>query len=181
MVEAVIEAIRVNVINDNHVVVLKEVDGPRVVPIWITNEVANSIALVLQGADVPRPLTHDLLRSVIYEMGGTVSRVVVNDLKDSIFHALIEIDLNGRRIQIDSRSSDAIALAVRTNSPIYVEDHVIDQAGFTMQLESPAETTEPEETPSPSQQLDPVETERLMVFREFVNNLDLDDPKRESE
>jgi bifunctional DNase/RNase len=177
MVEAVIEAIRVNVINDNHVVVLKEVDGPRVVPIWITNEVANAIALVLQGAEVPRPLTHDLLRSVIEELGGTVSRVIVNDIKDSIFYALIEIESSRGRVQIDSRSSDAIALAVRTRSPIFVEDHVMDQAGFTMQTEAP----DVEEDRPAAVQSDPVDTERLSVFRDFVNNLDLDDPKREND
>ena len=177
MIEAVIEAIRVNVINDQHVVVLKEADGPRVLPIWITVDVANSIALVLQGSEVTRPLTHDLLRSVIDEMGGMVQRVVVNDLKERVFYAIIEIETASSRLRIDSRSSDALALAVRTGSPIYVEDHVFDEAGFVMQMEQEEEAEE-EETVASS---DPVETERLSIFRDFVNNLNIEDPKREND
>ncbi len=176
MVQAVIEAIRQNIMTDQHVVVLRESEGARVVPIWITTETANAIATVLQGQDTPRPLTHDLLRSVIEQMGGTVSRVIVSDIKDRVFFALIEIEQDGKKFQMDSRSSDAIALAVRTQSPIYVEDHVLDEAGIVVPTED--ETT-PDEEPVPASE--PIDSESLSVFREFVNNLDLDDPQREKE
>ena len=176
MVEAVIEAIRVNVVNDAHVVVLREADGQRMLPIWITTDVANAIAVVLQGAESPRPLTHDLLRSVIDEMGGRVERVIVADLRDGVFHATLEIAADGRTIRIDSRSSDAIALAVRVGSPIFVEDHVLEQAGFLMSAEAPEPA---QEDAGPASE--PIDPQRLSVFREFVNNLDMDDPKRETE
>ena len=176
MVEAVIEAVRINVVNDQHVVILKEMTGPRVVPIWIGPDVAHAIAIVLRGDEVSRPLTHDLLRSAILEMGGTIHRAIINDLKDSIFFAVIEVDQDGRRLQIDARSSDAIALAVRAQCPIFVEDHVLEQAGFTL----PAEENEESETVA-EQQTEPIDNERLSVFREFINNLDIDDPKRENQ
>ncbi len=176
MVEAVIEAVRINVVNDQHVVILKEMTGPRVVPIWIGPDVAHAIAIVLRGDEVSRPLTHDLLRSAILEMGGTIHRAIINDLKDSIFFAVIEVDQDGKRLQIDARSSDAIALAVRAQCPIFVEDHVLEQAGFTL----PGEESEEPETVA-EQQTEPIDNERLSVFREFINNLDIDDPKRENQ
>lgn len=176
MVEAVIEAVRINVVNDQHVVILKELSGSRVVPIWIGPDVAHAIAIVLRGEEISRPLTHDLLRSAILEMGGTIHRAIINDLKDSIFFAIIEVEQDGRRLQIDARSSDAIALAVRAQCPIYVEDHVLDQAGFAM----PGEESE-EATITSEEQSEPIDNERLSVFRDFINNLDIDDPKRENQ
>ncbi|MDQ3855624.1 MAG: bifunctional nuclease family protein [Chloroflexota bacterium] len=176
MVETVIEAIRINVVTEQHVVILKEVDGSRVIPIWIGQDVAQAIALELQGADVKRPQTHDLLRNVISEMGGAVDRIIVNDLRDSTFFALIEITAASKSVLVDSRPSDAIALAVRTRSPIYVEDHVIEQAGIVIPAEVVEEPERPEQGPP-----DPVENERLNVFRDFVNSLDLDEPKSEKE
>lgn len=175
MVETVVEAVRVNVVNDQHVVVLKEVNGARVIPIWVTEDIARSIAYVLQGAEMPRPLTHDLIRSIIEQMGGEVSRVVVSDLKDQIFHGLIEIEADGKRLEIDSRSSDAVALAVRSRCPIYVEDHVMEQAGLVL----PTETEESRPASGDEQALDPNELERLNVFRNFVNSME--DPKREGD
>ncbi|MDP9350640.1 MAG: bifunctional nuclease family protein [Chloroflexota bacterium] len=176
MVEAVIEAIRQNIMTDQHVVVLRETQGSRVVPIWITTETANAIAAVLQGQDVPRPLTHDLLRTVISEMGGTVSRVIVSDIKDRVFFALIEIEHDGRRIQIDSRSSDAIALAVRAQEPIFLAEHVLEEAGIAVPTEPVAA---PEEETGPA--AEPIDNESLSVFRDFVNNLDLDEPQRDKD
>jgi len=176
VVEAVIEAVRINVVNDQHVVILKEATGPRVVPIWIGPDVAHAIAIVLRGDEVSRPLTHDLLRAAIHEMGGTIHRAIINDLKDSIFFAIVEVDQDGKRLQIDARSSDAIALAVRAQCPIFVEEHVLDQAGFAM----PGEESE-EAAASAEQQPEPIDNERLSVFRDFINNLDIDDPKRENQ
>lgn len=176
MVETVIEAIRINVVTEQHVVILKEVNGVRVVPIWIGQYEAQAIALELQGADVSRPLTHDLLRSVIDQLGGVVDRIVVSDLRESTFFATIGINANGRPLAVDSRPSDAIALAVRVRAPIYVEEHVLDQAGIVIPVdkESPVE----DENLPPGEPIDP---ERLSVFREFVNSLDMDEPKTEKE
>lgn len=176
MVEAVVEAIRINVVTEQHVVILREVDGSRIVPIWISRDVADAIALELQRADIGRPMTHDLLRSVIGEMGGEVQRIVVNDLREQTFFALIEIALSDRSLNVDSRPSDAIALAVRAQAPIFVEDHVMEQAG--LQLTGDEEEAAEDEAAAPAENVDP---QTLSVFREFVNSLDIEEPKREAE
>lgn len=176
MVETVIEAIRINVVTEQHVVILKEINGSRVVPIWIGQDVAQAIALELQGTDVKRPQTHDLLRSVIGELGGTVDRVVVNDLRDSTFFAVLGISANGRALAVDCRPSDAIALAIRTQAPIFVEEHVLEQAGITLPTEAPEA---PAEQPGPV--AEPIDSESLSVFRDFVNSLDMDEPKPKPE
>ena len=120
----------------------------------------------LQGMTSPRPLTHDLLKSVIQEMGGRVNRILVTDLNRDVFYARIVLDLNGRAVEIDSRPSDAIALAVRVKASILVEDEVMARAGVVF-----GEEGEPE---AASEQTE-VNDEKLSVFRDFVNSLDLDD------
>ncbi len=181
MVETSIEAIRINVVTDEHIVILKEVNGTRFLPIWIGAFEAQAIAWEIKGTEIGRPMTHDLLRSAIEEMGGSVERVVVNDLRERTFYALITIHLDGRTLELDSRPSDAIALAVRTHSPIFVEDHVMEQTGIPMAEEGPEEreAAAPGESRAPSEELDP---EKLSVFRDFINNLDInldvDDPER---
>ena len=176
MIETVVEAIRINVVTEQHVVILKELDGGRIVPIWISRDVADAIALELQNQDVGRPMTHDLLRSVIGELGGEVERIVVNDLRDQTFFALIDIAVGDRSLHVDSRPSDAIALAVRANAPIFVEEHVMDQAALLLPSESEEEAPEDQLVSS-----EPIDSESLSVFRDFVNSLDVDDPKRESD
>ncbi len=175
MVETVVEAIRINVVTEQHVVILKEVAGTRVIPIWIGRDVAEAIALELQRAQIGRPMTHDLLRSVIRELGGEIGRVVVNDLRDQTFYAEIEIVVDSRSVNVDSRPSDAIALAVRAQAPIFVEEHVMDQAGLVL----PSEASE--EPGEQVQEDESIDNESLSVFRDFINSMDLDDPKRESE
>jgi bifunctional DNase/RNase len=175
MIETVVEAIRINVVTDQHVVILKELEGSRIIPIWIGAFEAQAIALELQGTEAPRPMTHDLLSSVIGQMGGSVERIVIGDLRDGTFYASIGLAAGGGQLEVDSRPSDAIALAVRTQAPIFVAEQVIDQAGVSMGDSE----TEPEQEESPPPEL--VDNARLNVFRDFVNSLDMDDPKRESE
>src|SRR5512147_1275849 len=119
-----IESIRVSLMNYQRVVILKEKDSDRYLPIWIGPAEADAIAVRLQDVAVARPLTHDLLRNLIEELGGRVAYIVVNDLSNDTFYARIVLDVNGATMEIDSRPSDAIALAVRTEAPIYVEDSV---------------------------------------------------------
>ena len=110
------------------IVLLKTVDGNRFLPIWIGHPEAAAILMKLQGASTPRPMTHDLLRNIITDLEGQVDRVVVSDLKDNTFYAVIHLTVRGERVAIDARPSDAIALALRTRSPILVEENVIDTA-----------------------------------------------------
>ena len=113
--------------DDTHVVELREVDGERIFPIVIGFHEAAAIERRLMGQQPPRPQTHELLASVIENMGGRIERVVINDLKDHTFYARLLVRQDGKVLDIDSRPSDAIALGVATEVPIYVEDHVLDE------------------------------------------------------
>jgi bifunctional DNase/RNase len=110
------------------IVILKDKAGDRVLPIWVGIFEANAIALQIENIATPRPMTHDLLRNVIADLDGRVDRVVVCDLKDNTFYAIIHLTVRGERVAVDARPSDAIALALRTRSPILVEETVIDNA-----------------------------------------------------
>src|ERR1051326_3085812 len=127
-----IESVRVSLMNYQRVVILKEKEADRYLPIWIGPAEAEAIALRLQEVPVARPLTHDLLNSVITALGAIVRQVIVNDLNNDTFYARILLDLNGRSIEIDSRPSDALALAVRVQVPIFAEESVLQKAGVVM-------------------------------------------------
>jgi bifunctional DNase/RNase len=159
MIEVKIDSIRASLMSEHRVVILKDVNTDRFLPIWIGRYEAEAIAIRLQSVEVPRPLTHDLLASAIAEMGGKISHVTVSDLRNDTFYAIITVNMNGRPVEIDSRPSDAIALAVRTNATIFVEEHVMAQAGIVPE----ADVTES------------LDDEELSAFRDFINTLDLDD------
>jgi uncharacterized protein len=127
-VEMAIKGLMVDPITNMPIVVLREVEGQRVLPIWIGVFEANAIALQVENVQTPRPMTHDLLRSVIDELGGRVDRIVVCELKENTFYALLHVRSASGEPTIDARPSDAIALALRTGSPIFVEDAVIQHA-----------------------------------------------------
>jgi len=118
MVEVSVESVRINLATSQRVVILKDAQTDRYLFIWIANPEAYSIAMELQGTSSPRPLTHDLLKTVITELGGTLSSVIISDLIDDIFYARLVLDAEGRHVEIDSRPSDAIALAVRMKVPL---------------------------------------------------------------
>jgi bifunctional DNase/RNase len=173
MIEAVVESVRVSMMSQHRVVVLKEVSGERHLPIWIGAFEAEAIAMGLQGIPATRPLPYDLLKNVIADLGGRVNRIVVTDLTADIFYARVVIDLNGRQIPIDSRPSDAIALGVRVRVPILVAESVMDRAGVILGAEEDEEEQQAETVEGPAGA--PVNEERLSVFREFINSLDIDD------
>lgn len=172
MIELVIDSIRVGLRHYRRVVVLKEKDADRYLPIWIGADVADAIAYRLQDVAVPRPQTHDLMSNLVAELGGTVVSVMVNDLKDDTFYAQIRVEHDGKTLEIDSRPSDAIALAVRSEVPIYVAEHVIERAGVVLDDEGRlVEGVGAKlETPATAEEL-----EKLSAFRDFVSGLDLDD------
>ncbi|MEG8947550.1 bifunctional nuclease domain-containing protein [Rosettibacter firmus] len=127
-----------------YALLLKEVYGVRRLPIIIGSFEAQSIALEMEGIKAPRPLTHDLLKSVIEHLGGTVIEVIIDELKDNTFHAKIKIEIASFTHEIDSRPSDAIALAVRTGSPLYVAEEVMRLAAFVPSTEDIEEDTSSE-------------------------------------
>ncbi len=165
MIEVTVDSIKASLTSQYRVVILKELDEERYLPIWIGPFEADAIAIGLQGIEVARPLTHDLLNSFITAMGAKVSHILVDDLRNDTFYAHIVIDNGGQRLEIDSRPSDAIALAVRAGAPIFVAESVMEKAGIR-----------PEEEVGPS---DPDDDEELSAFRDFLNSLDLDDPSEE--
>ena len=174
MREMAIDSIRVSLTNYQRVVILKDNDSDRYLPIWIGATEADAIALKLQDVNVPRPLTHDLLETVIESLGAQVNHILVSDLSDDTFYAKIVLQQDGGdRREIDSRPSDAIALAVRTGAPIYAEDEVIDKAGVHLDKESgkaviPSDDEEEERPPTEE------ELKRLSAFSDFVASLDLE-------
>ena len=154
LVEMTVESVRVHMLSSQHVVILKAADRDRYLPIWIGPWEANAIAMRLQGLLPERPLTHDLFASMLESLEVHLDRVVVSDLAEETFHARIFLQADGRTLEIDSRPSDAIALAVRASTPIFATEAVLDRAGVTPSAE---------------------DEERLTVFREFVNSLEIED------
>lgn len=175
MIEMSIDSIRVSLMNYQRVVILKEKMSERYLPIWIGPAEADAIAVKLQGVDVPRPLTHDLLNEVIKTLGARVSSIVVCDLKNDTFYAKVLLDVDGGQIEVDSRPSDAIALAVRVEVPIYADDSVLDRAGIVLDKETGKPLHYPDENDESGGKVSDDELKGLSAFNDFINTLDLDD------
>jgi len=164
MIEVTIDSIRVSLMSQHRIVILKDVASDRYLPIWIGPCEADAITVELQEVEVSRPLTHDLLKSMISQLGSEVVHIIINELRNDVFYARIVLEFNGRRIEIDSRPSDAIALAVRVRVPIFVEDSVMERAANTPEQEVEGDAPAVD-TPD----------DRLSIFKDFVDTLDLDD------
>ncbi len=171
MIEMVIESIRVSLMNYQRVVILKEKESDRYLPIWIGPAEADAIAVRLQDVAVSRPLTHDLLRSIIDALGANVQYIVVNDLANDTFYARIIMNVDGRTLEIDSRPSDAIALAVRVQVPIFADEAVLDKAGVRLDQETGEEKADLEGQSEVKEE----ELEKLSPFRDFIESLDMED------
>lgn len=163
MIKVTIDSVRASLLSQHRVVVLKEEGLERYLAIWIGPYEADAITIKLQGVEVARPLTHDLLQQAIDKLGARVSHVLVNDLKDDTFYARVVMDRNGERIELDSRPSDAICLAVRTESPIFVSESVMERAGVVPDEEVDMEAVTEEEA------------EKLAPYKDFIEGLDLGD------
>jgi bifunctional DNase/RNase len=124
----VVKGLTLDPLTNMPIVILKDVEGNRALPIWIGTFEANAIALEMERVTTPRPMTHDLIRNILEGLKAKVSRIVVNDLRDSTFYAVIFLAVNGAEVAIDSRPSDAIALALRVKAPIFVAEKVIREA-----------------------------------------------------
>jgi uncharacterized protein len=173
MVEVVIDSIRVSLISQQRIVILREVDADRYLPIWIGIYEAEAIALALQEVEVARPLTWDLLKNVISIMDARILRVEVTSLHDDTYYGNIVVEFDGRMLDIDSRPSDAIALAVRAHVPILVALPILESVGVTPEedlQETASEIDQQSETNSSE-----VNEENLSVFEDFLENLNIDD------
>jgi len=182
MIEMVVDSIRVSLMNYQRVVMLKEKTTDRYLPIWIGPAEADAIAVKLQGVSVPRPMTHDLMQSIVDVLGASVNSVVVSDLRDDTFFAKIILNMDGGQMEVDSRPSDAIAMAVRVEAPIYAEDVVLEKAGIVLDKETGKPVGEPMDIDrTAGKPVSEEEMKKMSAFYDFINTLDMEDfDKRKS-
>jgi bifunctional DNase/RNase len=185
LVEMVVESVRVHMLSSRHVVILKDAAGDRYLPIWIGPWEASAIAMKLQGLPVERPMTHDLFVAALERLGARIDRVVISELAEETFHARLYLERDGQEFELDARPSDSVALAVRTGVRILVAEEVLEQAALGADPdggEAGAESRRSARAGSPTMGPGvPLETlgeapvdERLDMFREFVNSLEVD-------
>ena len=178
MHEVNVDSIRVSLVNYQRVVILKDKASGKSIPIWIGSSVADSIAVKLQGVSVPRPLTHDLMKSMIDLFAGELQCINVTDLEDETFFAQLVFNSKGKLLELDARPSDAIAIAVRAEVPIYVADKVLEKAGVFLDEEGNPlnKTTKNESSSNPqnAKDLSSDELNGMSAFSEFINGLDME-------
>ena len=166
MIEVTVDSVKVSLVSQYRIVLLKEVDAERYLPIWIGPFEAEAITMQLRGVEVPRPLTHDLLKKAITDLGGRISHILVTELRQDTFYAHIVVDMDGRRVAVDCRPSDAIALAVRASAKIFVNEAVMDAGAIVSEPDESGRISEEEEA-------------KLAAFSDFIDTLDLDDLGKE--
>lgn len=186
LVEMQIESVRVHMLSNRHVVILKDAEGDRYLPIWIGAWEASAIAMRLQGLSAERPLTHDLFAAALERLGVRVERVVISELSEETYHAQIHLEREGVQVEVDARPSDALALAVRAEVQIFAAEDVLAQAGLAADPDEEAAEDDGEddadmESERPRRRRPPIESvgdapadPRLDMFRDFVNSLEVD-------
>ncbi len=167
MIEMTIDSIRVSLMNYQRVVILREKGTNRYLPIWIGPSEADAIAVKLQNVEPQRPLTHDLLQSVIGSLGASIDHIVVSGLRDDTFFANLCLTVDGEKLDVDSRPSDALALAVRAGAPIYADETVLEKAGIILEEEAGKRVSE--------DRLNEQELQGLSAYKDFIDTLDLED------
>jgi uncharacterized protein len=181
MIEVVIDSVRVSLTNQQRIVVLREINAERYLSIYIGPYEAEAITIALQEIEVARPQTHDLLKNLISALNGRMVRVEVVTLREDVYFGNLVVESNGRILNVDSRPSDALALAVRNRVPVFVAREVMDSAGLSPEQDlgnqepaplAPAPQASPEESGS---------QERLSVFEDFLSNLNLGDLSKPSD
>jgi uncharacterized protein len=179
MIEVVIESLRVSLTNQQRIVVLRELNVDRYLPIWIGPFEAESITIALQEIEIARPQTHDLMKNLFGVLGARLMRVEISALRDDVFFGNLVLDVNGDTINVDSRPSDALALAVRAHVPILVAKEVMDKAGIVPEenIETPESPAEPAENGEQAE----IKTERLSIFEDFLENLDKSDEDEDAD
>ncbi len=187
LVEMQIESVRVHMLSNRHVVILKDPVGDRYLPIWIGAWEASAIAMRLQGLQAERPLTHDLFAAALERLGVRVERVVISELADETYHARIHLARDGYQVEVDARPSDALALAVRAEVQIFADEEVLAQAALasdpdeeaSVDDEADAESEGGEARPRRARPIENVGVEgpadpKLDMFRDFINSLEVD-------
>lgn len=175
MIEVAIDSVRVSLMSPQRVVVLRQTDADRYLPIWVGPYEAEAITVALQEIEMSRPLTHDLLKNVFIAFNARIKRIEIVNLRDDIFYGNIVAEVDGREVNVDSRPSDAIALAVRSHVPILVHPSVMETAGIIPEQDMP-NTPPSAEAPSSggTKPAPEVSGDRLSIFEDFLDKLDLD-------
>jgi bifunctional DNase/RNase len=189
MVEVVIDSVRVSLTNQQRIVVLREVDSERYLSIWIGPYEAEAITIALQEIEVARPQTHDLLKNLLNQLGARLVRVEVISLREDVFFGNLVVEQNGRTVNIDSRPSDALALAVRSHVPVLISREVMDSAAVNPEQDlqqasdsTPSQGITPQGPDASSARPDAPDSQaRLSVFEDFLSNLNLDDLSNSSD
>ncbi|HMX74366.1 MAG TPA: bifunctional nuclease family protein [Anaerolineales bacterium] len=180
MIEVVIDSIRVHLMTPQRVVVLKQTNAERYLTIWVGPYEAEAITVALQEVEMSRPLTHDLLKNIFTTFNARILRIEITELQGEVFFGNIIAEVDGRELRIDSRPSDAIAIAVRAHVPILVHAHVMESAGMAPDQDmpdiSPTTPLARREAPAP---LSDDANKRLSVFKDFFDKLDIDNPDRD--
>ncbi|MAU13257.1 MAG: hypothetical protein CL607_25795 [Anaerolineaceae bacterium] len=195
MIEVEVDSIRVSLTNQQRLVVLKDINDDRYLPIWIGQYEAEALTLELQNTETARPLTHDLLKLTIEQMGGKLVHILVNDVRKEIYYARLVIDIDGRMIEVDARPSDAINLAIRAKAPIFVAEAVMERSAqrpaedidldnpeedefgdFDLPVVGEAEDDVEMDEDEPAEPAEDVDESKFSAFADFVNSsLDLDE------
>jgi hypothetical protein len=177
MIEVVIDSIRVGLMSQQRVVILREMDADRYLAIWIDPYMAEQITFALQEVEVARPMTHDLIREMLKSLSARVIRVEVQSLKGDVFYGNIVVEVDSRTVEIDSRPSDALALAVRTHVPILVSPEVMEAAGIIPEedLDESENGLEEAIEDKDAGVLEEEGEKRLEVFEDFIENLNIDE------
>jgi len=177
MIEVQIDSVRVHLMTPQRLVVLKQMDSERYLPIWVGPYEAEAITVALQEVEMVRPLTHDLLKNVFGAFNARITRIEIVKLQNEIFYGSIIAELNGHEIHVDSRPSDAIALSVRAHVPILVHPSVMEEAGIVPEQDMPEGEEPAEAEKSEPAPLSEESSERLSVFEDFLEKLDFDKPE----
>ena len=180
MVEVVIDSVRVSLTNTQRVVVLRESKGERYLPVWIGPYEAEAITVALQEIEVARPQTHDLIKNVLRAVDARLVRVEITALREDVFYGNLVVEVDNRQVEVDSRPSDALAMAVRYRVPILVEEDVLEEAGITPEKDIQSQEPDSDDTaakpaePKPGSEASSSD-DRLSVFKDFIDNLPMDD------
>ncbi|MDQ2682801.1 MAG: bifunctional nuclease family protein [Chloroflexota bacterium] len=181
MIEAIVDSIRINVLDRSRILLLRELAGDRHLPIWIGEFEAHAIVLEMQGTTPQRPMPYDLMMNMVQDLDARVIRVVVNDLSHDIYYARVVLQRGGDIIELDSRPSDAVAIAVRAGCPIFVDDTVMDRAGVSIEDEDEIEEGAlPDARSEEPTHRNEAEEEGLNIFRDFINTIEFDDRDQRS-
>jgi bifunctional DNase/RNase len=174
MTEVIIDSVRVSLTNQQRIVVLRDINAERYLPIWIGPYEAESITIALQEIEISRPQTHDLIRNILNQMNARLLRVEILTLKDDVFYGNLVVEVNNEVTEIDSRPSDALALAVRTHAKILVSEEVMKTAGIVPEADIQEKDTQAGAGSQPlDEKLDDLGEERLSVFEDFLGTLNI--------